>query len=272
MGLVDVPTAHRFNLPTAKLVNASGKAVAPTTASITAGFHGMVAGADGTLVANPASTDPTAYPLVKVDYLMVPKQTDAAHKAHIQDLLVWGATEGQKTLPDGYLPLPDTLVAQTEKVASEIAVPTPVVVRHTTTTTVKTGSTTVPTTVFQPSSDESCCSASPGDTSVGSGDVPVTTPGATGSTPPATTKKMGAVGPVATSTATPTATSAAAADKPAATIANAGATLALPALFGTALLAGLIAATRRAWPRLLKSRRFAKILPAKFRRAPSGTA
>jgi ABC-type phosphate transport system substrate-binding protein len=267
MGVVDLPTAESFNLPTAKLVNASGQAVAPTMASLVAGFNAMVPGAGGTLVANPASTDPAAYPLVKVDYLMVPKQTDAKHKAHIQDLLTWGATEGQKSLPAGYFPLTSNLVSQTEKVAAAISVPVPVVIRATTTTTVKPGSTTVPTTAFQPSSD-SCC-ASTGDPSVG-GVTPVTAAGATGTTSPSTTKKRGAAGPVTTSTATPTATSAAAA--PAATIASAGATLALPALFGTALLAAAIAATRRLWPRLLKSRRLAKILPSKLRGASSATA
>ena len=121
VGIVDLATARRFDLPIARIVNGAGKAVAPDDKSILAGYHAMVSGADATQVADPASKDSTAYPLVKIDYAMVPTQPDDAHRVAIQDLLTWGVTAGQTDLPAGYLPLPDELVAQTKHVADSLS-------------------------------------------------------------------------------------------------------------------------------------------------------
>lgn len=120
IGVVDLATARRLDLPTARIVNAGGRAVAPTNDSILAGYEAMKPGADSTLVADPTADDPDAYPLVTVDYLMVPTKADEAHRHAIQDLLTWGVTAGQEDLPAGYLTLPDELVAQTQQVAQAV--------------------------------------------------------------------------------------------------------------------------------------------------------
>ena len=81
-------------------------------------------------------------------------------------------------------------------------------------------------------------------------------------------KKRGTPGvvPPATPTATPTTT------VPDATIAGAGATRAIPVLFVCAMIAALLVATRRAWPRLRSHRLLTRIRPPKIRGAASGTA
>jgi ABC-type phosphate transport system substrate-binding protein len=251
IGVVDLPAAHRFNLPVAKLVNASGKAVAPDTAGILAGYHAMVAGADGTLVANPASTDPAAYPLVKVDYAMVPKQTDAAHQKHIRDFLTWGASEGQKGLPQGYVPLPSALATRADSVAAGISVTaapattTPTTVHRSTTSTTPT---TLPASVGSDASG-SCCSSGGsfvGGSSGGGALVPVTTPATPVKSHPATTKTT--VGTASGST--PVGETTVASTKPPSRIAAAGAPLALPVLLLGGVFAALVVALRNVWPRL----------------------
>ena len=106
LGVVDLATARRFQLPTAKLVNAAGVAVAPDLDKIMAGYAAMKPGAGGTLVADPAAKDPNAYPLVKLDYAMLPANPSTALLGAVRNLFTWGMTDGQQGLPDGVLPLP----------------------------------------------------------------------------------------------------------------------------------------------------------------------
>ncbi len=277
IGVVDLAAANRFDLPTAKLINRAGKAVAPTAAGILAGYHAMVAGPSGTLVANPASTDPAAYPLVKVDYAMVPKVTDLAHARHITDALTWGATTGQTGLPPGYVPLPPALVVQTKQVAAGIKTPvvaaTPTTARPTTTGPVTT--TTAPATVL-PSDTGSCCSDSGsggssslvGSSLVGSGSSGGrANPVAAGSA--AVTRNSGSAKTAPTTIPVEGGTPSVVG--PSAVIAAAGAPFALPVLFASGLLAALLVAIRRLWPRLLRPRRaLGRLL--RISRAPAGVS
>jgi ABC-type phosphate transport system substrate-binding protein len=124
IGIVDLPAARRFGLPTARLVNAAGRAVSPSTESIKAGYEAMKRTAAGTLVANFASKDPKAYPLVKVDYAMVPTRLKVGAKgADLREILAYIATDGQRELPSGYLALPDELRAEVLAVAAEVDYP-----------------------------------------------------------------------------------------------------------------------------------------------------
>jgi len=119
LGIVDLPTARRFGLAPARIVNAAGTPVAPTTESIMAGFSAMSADGNGVLSPNFASTDPNAYPLVKVDYAMVPAQSVTPERdASIAALLRYAVGAGQASMPQGYLPLPASLVERTEAVAA----------------------------------------------------------------------------------------------------------------------------------------------------------
>jgi hypothetical protein len=140
IGIMDLPAAHRFGLPTAKVVNASGVPVSPTEDSILAGFRNMTATPERTLVANPAAKARDAYPFVKVDYAMAPLNAVEAKAKHVSSLLRFAAGAGQDSLPAGYVALPPSLRAQTRAVADRIApdgtATTPTTATTTTTTTV----------------------------------------------------------------------------------------------------------------------------------------
>ncbi len=204
--VLDRPTAARFGLPLAKLVNASGAAVAPTDAALLAGYQSMSLDATGMRTPNFDATDPAAYPLVKVDYALVPLQgadydlgnrrfvTDDAKVAHLKTMLDYLATTGQQTndLLPGFVPMPPELVAQTQQIASRISHfngPPPT----TTTTSTSTTSTTVAANDIV--SGSGCCvggdnagaSGSSDSTSATAGSVPrgsADGPRSRGTTPP----------------------------------------------------------------------------------------
>jgi ABC-type phosphate transport system substrate-binding protein len=118
IGVVDLPTARRYGLPAARIVNRAGVAVAPDDASIRAGFAAMRTTAGGTLEPNPAATDPAAYPLVKVDYAVVTDRLRTDRSADVATVLTDLTTTAQAALPDGYVPLPDSLRQQAAQVVS----------------------------------------------------------------------------------------------------------------------------------------------------------
>ena len=146
IGLVDLPTAERYDLPVAKLVNASGAAVAPDAAGITAGYQAMQTNADGiTKAPNFATTAAGAYPLVKIDYAMIPTVArDAAEEASLKRVLDFAKGGEQANLPPGYLPLPAELVAQITAAEAKITAPPPPKTPTTTTTTTPPATPTVP--------------------------------------------------------------------------------------------------------------------------------
>jgi hypothetical protein len=126
MDLGDVGT---YQFPAAALVNADGKAVAPTQASVEATVtKDMKTNPDGiTQYVNQSSTDPADYPLTMVDYAMVPTCGLSHAKASaIADFLDDVATTGQKQgdlpgqLQPGYYSLTSAQRAQTLKAAQEV--------------------------------------------------------------------------------------------------------------------------------------------------------
>jgi ABC-type phosphate transport system substrate-binding protein len=121
IGIVDLPTAQRFGLATARIVNPAGQAVAPTPEAILAGAASLTDGPGGVLTFDPGARDAAAYPLVKVDYAMVPRTVAPADKAaDVSALLKYMVGEGQSNLPEGYVPLPDDLRAATAAVADAL--------------------------------------------------------------------------------------------------------------------------------------------------------
>lgn len=119
--VVDEGDAGAYQFPTAYLVNAAGKDVAPTTAAMEAAVRDMNTNPDGiTQYSNDATTDPAAYPVTMVDYAMVPTCGLSSAKASaIVKFLTNVATTGQVpgltpgTLAPGYAPLNATQRAQT---------------------------------------------------------------------------------------------------------------------------------------------------------------
>ena len=125
---LDLGDMNIFGFPAAELVNAAGKAVAPTQASVEAAVSDMKTNPDGiTQFVNNSSTDPKAYPLAMVDYAMVPtcglSHTEASALANF---LTKAATTGQVQgeapgqLAPGYYPLNAKQKAQTLKAAAEV--------------------------------------------------------------------------------------------------------------------------------------------------------
>jgi ABC-type phosphate transport system substrate-binding protein len=140
IGVVDLPTAKRFGLKVAKIVQSDGTSVAPTDESILAGIADMDTTPEGLLIADPTPDDVLAYPLVKIDYAMVPKKFATQAKVDkVLRLLQFGLTEGQTALPPGYVALPETLKSKALSVVARISIPTtttiPTITTITTTTT-----------------------------------------------------------------------------------------------------------------------------------------
>ena len=117
IGIVDLPTALRYGMEIASIVNAAGVGVAPTADSILAGYRAMTLNADGSRVANPATTDPAAYPLVKIDHAMVTNALNPSREAALKGLLLQTVGSVQDSLPFGYVSLPQEARDQTTEIA-----------------------------------------------------------------------------------------------------------------------------------------------------------
>ena len=107
-GVLDLPTARRFDLPTAELTGGVGKpSVGAAVASIQAGYRAMTVTAKGFHVEPGSPTDPEAYPLTKVDHALTPKVVDnSLTRARIRYLLAYAQGPGQQTLPPGFVEFP----------------------------------------------------------------------------------------------------------------------------------------------------------------------
>jgi hypothetical protein len=120
LAFTDAATAARYSLPVARLENAAGQFVAPTSASLLAGVASMTAsGVPGVLQANPSATDPAAYPLTSISYAAtVPAKLSPTARSNYADFLQYAVTGGQTpgldlgNLPFGYAPLTQPLVTQ----------------------------------------------------------------------------------------------------------------------------------------------------------------
>jgi hypothetical protein len=124
IGIVDLPTAKRFGLQVAGLLMPNGSVVQVTDDSILRGIADAELSAAGTLVADPTPEDPLAYPMIKVDYAMVPKTFDTEEKiADVRRVLNYAVGDGQNLLPSGYITLPDLMRAETRKIVDAIGVP-----------------------------------------------------------------------------------------------------------------------------------------------------
>lgn len=125
---LDLGDIAGYQFPAAKLVNAAGRAVGPTRASVEAAVRDMKTNPDGiTQQFDFASKDPAAYPLTMVDYAMVPTCGLSSAKASaIADFLTKAATTGQTQgeapgdLAPGYYPLNAEQKAQTLHAAREV--------------------------------------------------------------------------------------------------------------------------------------------------------
>ncbi|MBM9503785.1 hypothetical protein [Actinacidiphila acididurans] len=126
--ITDTATAARYGLVTAKLQNAAGAFVAPTSTSLLAGEAAMKpTGVPGVLQPDPRATNPALYPLSLLTYAAtVPEALTKAEGQDLATLLTYAAGTGQQpgvapgTLPDGYAPLPKALREQTLSAAAAV--------------------------------------------------------------------------------------------------------------------------------------------------------
>ncbi|MEY2754386.1 MAG: hypothetical protein RJB65_744 [Actinomycetota bacterium] len=187
IGIVDLVAARRLGLPTARIVNGSGEAVLPDEESILAGYRSMEVDESGMLLADVRSEESGAYPLVKIDYAMVPSTPADDVRDSLSAFLRHAVGAAQSRLPDGYVPLPKALrrqtLAQVEQWAAEAA--------PTTTTTEPATTTTAAPFDFN----------SGGSSGGGSGSVPTTT---TSTVAPTTTEVVETTTTVVETTVVPT--------------------------------------------------------------------
>lgn len=120
MSVVDTPSASRYAIGTARLVNAAGEALGPNQDALLSALNGMTAGAQPGTLANSADRKVKgAYPLTLPTYAAVNLcSTDLDALADYANLIEFAVGPGQRpgeargSLPAGYLPLPSALVEQ----------------------------------------------------------------------------------------------------------------------------------------------------------------
>jgi ABC-type phosphate transport system substrate-binding protein len=124
IGIVDLPTAKRFGLQVAGLSKPDGSVVLPTEDAITRGVADADVSPSGVLVADPTPEDPLAYPMIKVDYAMVPKTFDTPAKiADVKRVLNYAVGDGQGLLPSGYVALPEAMRVTTRGIVAAVGAP-----------------------------------------------------------------------------------------------------------------------------------------------------
>lgn len=148
LGVLDLPTAKRFGLGLIGVKNGAGEFVLPNAASVLAGFNSMKVQASGVRVNDYAATTPGAYPLVKIDYALVPVSGISKVRARsLVSMLEYSIGAGQQALPVGYFPLPEALKAQTRSAIAALKAKIINVAPSTTTTEAPAPTYTVPPTV-----------------------------------------------------------------------------------------------------------------------------
>lgn len=135
--IVDLATARRFGLKVAKIARTDGTVVEPSDEAILRGVADMDSTPSGVLVADPTPDDLTAYPLVRIDYAMMPSTLESQEKVvDIKRVLRYGVTDGQSALPAGFVALPEAIRATAVATVDTLSTPTTTTSTTTTTTTV----------------------------------------------------------------------------------------------------------------------------------------
>ncbi|HAS07844.1 MAG TPA: hypothetical protein DCR52_00895, partial [Actinobacteria bacterium] len=125
VGVMDLPTARRFGLKIAKIVNPNGTVVEATDEAILKGVADMDISAEGFHIPDPTPEDLNAYPLAKVEYALVPKTFPTQTKVDkVRRLLNYGLNEGQTSLPSGYVALPEALKSSALAAIGSVSIPT----------------------------------------------------------------------------------------------------------------------------------------------------
>jgi ABC-type phosphate transport system substrate-binding protein len=128
LSITDTNAAALYGLRTASITNSLGQQVQPTTASLTAGINAMVnSDIPGVVEPDPERRADGAYPLTMLTYAVVNVcASPLSALADYRKLLTYAVGTGQVTgtepgdLPNGYVPLSPTFVAQTTGVVADL--------------------------------------------------------------------------------------------------------------------------------------------------------
>ncbi len=114
--------AKANSLGVAKVKNASGAFVTPDAANVTAALSAAAVESDGKVKLNYTATDPAAYALVAVTYVMAPKAGAEASKTALTRSFIDYALDGGQASSAGlsYAPLPDKILTSAKSTAESI--------------------------------------------------------------------------------------------------------------------------------------------------------
>jgi hypothetical protein len=138
--VTDIVTAERLGLATAKLINPNGEAVQPTADSINSAISEFVdSGVEGVKISSPNLSKDESYPLSTLTYAAIDvcRATIQELKSYTS-LLKYIVGDGQEVgpgkgqIPNGYVPLDETQIAQAKKATTVIGseISNPVCLEH----------------------------------------------------------------------------------------------------------------------------------------------
>ena len=117
IGYVETAYAKQNNLTTTNLVNHAGKAVSPTSDTITAAAAGADwANAPGFYMILTDSAGDKSWPIAGATFILIPKQPkDGAAATEALKFFAWAYKNGSKMAQDlDYIPMPESVVKQIE--------------------------------------------------------------------------------------------------------------------------------------------------------------
>ena len=121
IGYVEYSLAKQANLSMAAIENKSGKLIVPSPTAGAEAFVGEKVPADLALTV-PDSTNPKAYPIAGLTWLLLyPQPQDATKTAALKATIEWALTTGKASATElGYLPLDDELVTKAKAELSKV--------------------------------------------------------------------------------------------------------------------------------------------------------
>jgi phosphate transport system substrate-binding protein len=120
IGYVEYSYGKQTNLAMAAIENKSGKIVAPSPEAGAEAFVGQKVPADLALTVAD-STNPKAYPISGLTWLLLYPQKDAAKQAALKSVVDWSLTTGKATATElGYVPLETGLVAKVKEELNKV--------------------------------------------------------------------------------------------------------------------------------------------------------
>ena len=122
IGYAELSFAKGAGLDVAKIKNTGGQFVGPDATSVAAALASATVPTDLKVTIDYAPTDPKAYPISTVTFVILPqKPADKAKAALMKDFVLYALGAGQQAAPTlYYAPLPASLLTKAQAVAATI--------------------------------------------------------------------------------------------------------------------------------------------------------